>query len=429
MSDFSASAIEFDITPPVGGFMEGYAAREGTSRGVYDALKGQALLLKCHTNSILLITLDLLGVPLVYTRTTRARIEEATGIPASRIMLACSHTHSGPAGFLTDVPGLHTEADLELQAVTQGKIVDAAIQAHASLQPVGWGVAHGRVSGIGANRNNPTEGPQDEEVITLRVDDASGDPLAVMMSYGCHPTIMGHENLLISADFPGAARRALQAIYSHTTFMFANSASGDISTRFTRRGQTFAEVERTGRILAGEVLRAMQTVETRPGMRLGGEVLPVELPFRAFPSREQAEQEVAAQRAELKQLEAQNTPHGEIRRTFTRLQGAEAQAQIRIALEGKTSVQTELQVLFLDDLAWIGLPGEPFTRIVQTIKNRSPFEHTTVVSYANDEAGYFPDEAAFQGKTYEALISPYREDVAAMITGHALELLERMHHV
>jgi neutral ceramidase len=429
MSDFSASAVEFDITPPVGGFMEGYAAREGTSQGVHDALKGQALFLKCHTHSILLITLDLLGVPLEYTRTIRARVEAATGIPANRIMLACSHTHAGPAGFLTDLPGLHNEADLELQAVTRDKIVDAARQAQTTLQPVTWGVAHGRVSGIGANRNDPTEGPQDDEVITLRLDDVSGDPLAVMMSYGCHPTILGHENLLISADFPGAARRALQAIYPHTTFLFANGASGDISTRFTRRDQTFAEVERAGRILAGEVLRAMQTVETKPGARLGGEVLPLALPFRAFPSQEQAEQETAARRAELEQLEAKNAPHGEIRRTFTRLQGAEAQVQIRLALEGKTAIQTELQALFLDDLAWIGLPGEPFTRIVQTIKNRSPFEHTAVVSYANDEAGYFPDEAAYQEKTYEALISPYREDIATMITHYAIELLEKMHHV
>lgn len=429
MSDFSACAVEFDITPPVGGFMEGYAAREDTSQGVHDALKGQALLLKGDANSNLLITLDLLGVPLEFTRITRARIEEATGIPASCIMLACSHTHSGPAGFLTDVPGLRTEKDLELQAVTQRKIVGAAIQAQASLRPATWGVAHGRVSGIGANRNNPAEGPQDEEVITLRVDEANGDPLAVMMSYGCHPTIMGHENLLISADFPGAARRALQTIYPRTTFMFANSASGDISTRFTRRGQTFAEVERTGRILAGEVLRAMQAVETRPGVKLGGEVFPLELHFRAFPSQDEAQQEIVARRAELEKLEAQNAPHGEIRRTFTRLQGAEAQAQIRVALAGRTSVETELQVLFLDDLAWIGLPGEPFTRIIQTIKSRSPFEHTIIVSYANDEAGYFPDEASFQVKTYEALISPYREDIAATITDHALKLLERMYHV
>lgn len=429
MSVFSASTAEFDITPPVGGFMEGYAAREGTSQGVHDPLKGQALLLKGNDNSNLLITLDLIGVPLDFTRATRTHIEEVTGIPASCIMLACSHTHSGPAGFLTDVPGLRSEKDLELQAVTQRKIVGAAIQAQASMQPAKWGVAHGRVSGIGANRNNPTEGPQDEEVITLRVDDVGGNPLVVMVSYGCHPTIMGHENLLISADFPGAARRALKAIYPHTTFMFANSASGDISTRFTRQGQTFVEVERTGRILAGEVLSAMQAVETRPGMRLGGEVLPLELPFRAFPSQEEAQQEIATRRAELEQLEAQNTPHGEIRRTFTRLQGAEAQAQIRVALAGRTSVQTELQVLFLDDLLWIGLPGEPFTRIVQDIKNRSTFEHTIVVSYANDEVGYFPDEASFQAKTYEALISPYREDVAATITDHALKLLERMRHV
>ncbi len=54
-------------------------------------------------------------------------------------------------------------------------------------------------------------GPFDPELLVLRVDDAAGAPLAIVYSYGCHPTALGHENLAYSADWPWAAGAALAA--------------------------------------------------------------------------------------------------------------------------------------------------------------------------------------------------------------------------
>ena len=44
----------------------------------------------------LLVTLDLVGVQDAVARTMAGRIAHATGVPASRILLACSHTHYAP---------------------------------------------------------------------------------------------------------------------------------------------------------------------------------------------------------------------------------------------------------------------------------------------------------------------------------------------
>ena len=38
-----------------------------------------------------------------------------------------------------------------------------------------------------------------------------GDPRAVLYVHGCHPTALGHENLRLSADWPGAAGREIEA--------------------------------------------------------------------------------------------------------------------------------------------------------------------------------------------------------------------------
>lgn len=419
VAEFSASVVEVDITPPVGAHMEGYGAREGVSEGVHDPLLGQVLLLNADGKQLALIALDLLGVNLEITESVRQGIAEAIEISPDAIMLACSHTHAGPAGFLPDVPGLRTRPDPEFRSVVERKLVGAAREAAAHLQPASIAVGSGRVQGVGANRNDPEDGPFDDELIVMRVDGAEGHPLAVLMCFGCHPTVMGHENLLFSADFPGAARRALSATYPGTVILFANGTAGDISARFTRREQTFAEVERLGRILAGEVLKVLNLVEPGDKPDLGCDVNTMDLALRDFPTQQEAQARIDRLQGGLDRLEASKAPHGEIRKVFTQWQGAVGLAEMADTLGDREKVSTQVQGCKIGNLALVGLPGEPFTRIGLRIKEESPFRHTAVLSYCNDEVGYFPDRQAYREETYEALISPYPEDVADTVIRHA----------
>jgi neutral ceramidase len=418
-----AAAVEVDITPPVGTLFAGYHARKGTSLGVHDPLLAQLLLLQSGDGHIVLITMDLLGVGLSFAQRVRAGIEEAIRVPGHATMIACSHTHSGPAGFLPPLVDVRPPEDPELQNIAARKLIGAALWARQRLQPALLGVGRGEVEDIGRNRNDPVKGLLDTQVTVVRVDDAQGQPLAVMMNYGCHPTVMGYQNLLLSADYPGAARAALRRIYPYTIFMYTNGASGDVSTRFTRREQTFGEVDRMGRILAGEVLKVMQFIVTQDVVPLEAHAVPVELKFRSFPGVEEAQSRVGELQAALDQLKAAGAPHGELRRAITRLEGAAGQVVLARQLGGGTHTSSEVQVLKMGDLALAGLPGEPFTGTVLEIKERSASLHTAVISYANDDQGYFPDPASVAAETYEALISPYGVDVADMLRDVALQFL------
>lgn len=403
--------------------MEGYSAREGVSQGVHDPLQGQVLLLRADESQIALVTLDLLGVNLEVTERIRAGIAASTDVSPEALMLACSHTHSGPAGFLPDVPGLQTHPDPEFRDVVERKLIGAVGEATTRLRPASVCVGKGRVRGVGANRNDPEHGPFDDEVVVLRIDDAAGHPMAVLFTFACHPTVMGHENLFFTADFPGAARSSLGSVYPETVFLFANGPAGDISARFTRREQTFAEVERLGRILAGEVLKAINSAESMVKPRVGFKVHPMELPLRDFPPPEEAQARIQRLEEKLEKLKAENAPHGEIRKVFTQWQGAVGSADMAETLGERERVSTQVQRLTIGDLAIVGLPGEPFTRIGLAIKELSPYRHTTVLSYCNDEVGYFPDHQAYTAETYEALISPYREDIAETVVQHARAVL------
>jgi neutral ceramidase len=65
------------------------------------------------------------------------------------------------------------------------------------------------------------------------------------------------------------------------------------------------------------------------------------------------------------------------------------------------TVDTELQVLRIGDLALVALPGEIFVSLGQGIKADSPFPLTAVVGLANDYVGYVPTRAAFDQGGYE----------------------------
>ena len=57
---------------------------------------------------------------------------------------------------------------------------------------------------IGRNRRL-ANGPLDPAVLVLEVRRDDGSPLAVLFSHACHGTVLGHDNLEISADWPGVA--------------------------------------------------------------------------------------------------------------------------------------------------------------------------------------------------------------------------------
>jgi hypothetical protein len=338
-------------------------------------------------------------------------------------MVSCTHTHAGPVGFLNGVPLLANKIDTVLLEMLIRKLSGAARWAKQSLQPVRLRLGTEVLQGLGKNRNDPEKGPQDTQLITLAVEDLEGEVLALWVNYGCHPTVLGYENLWISADFPGAARAALHQLYPAAVWMFTNGASGDISTRFTRQGQGFPEVHRFGYLLAGAVLKAIQTAQPLPVSVLNSWVEPIILPIRKFPSMVKAQEALEQLTQNLEALHQAKAPAGEIRIAQTRVEGAQAQLLMAEVFGNKPSLSSEIQMIQIGDFALVSMPGEPFTQTVLDIKQQSGIEFLAVVSYANDYRGYFPDQLSVERGTYEALVSPFTPGVAESLRDKALRII------
>ena len=85
-----------DVTPPVGTFLAGYAARTEPSTGVYHPLTATVVALNDGKTSLLIVSIEWLGF---YDRAEAVRrvIHEATGVAADHVLLLGTHTHCGPA--------------------------------------------------------------------------------------------------------------------------------------------------------------------------------------------------------------------------------------------------------------------------------------------------------------------------------------------
>jgi len=87
------------ITLPLGIQMAGFLG-ERKAEGVHDDLYAKALYLEfAEHQKFFLIALDTLAISLDFSQAVASQLESHTGIPKDHILIAATHTHSGPEGL------------------------------------------------------------------------------------------------------------------------------------------------------------------------------------------------------------------------------------------------------------------------------------------------------------------------------------------
>lgn len=415
--------------------MMGYGARRGVAESVHDPLHARALYL-AGGGEALLIECDLCLLAPAQADAVRARIAARTGVSASGILVGCIHTHSGPD---TGLGAILTDADLpEHVPPILDAIVEAGCAAHADAAPARLGVGHARAA-IGRNRR-AVDGPLDEDVLVLRVDDASGAPRAVLYLHGCHPTALGHENLAYSADWPAAANRAIEARHPGALAIFALGAHADVDPR-TRGlldlaipgqsvGVGFDEAFALGRELGEAVAEVAGSIETRSDVPIRASAVRVPIsvhpPSSAAPALEAlglpADSEPRT--GELFRLEQERTaglPEAERRERIARVRRylRDRTAQ-RFA--GGREPEVEAQVLRLGAANLLALPAEPTVDVGLAWKQRMGAD-AAVVGIGNGWIRYLPHPRNFEEplahQKYEILQSTLVPDAAQLLLDEA----------
>jgi len=254
--------------------MWGYEGRD-VSTGVHDPLYATVLILTSSEAKVAIVSWDVCEFQSPWLRKQVGEL----GIP--HLLLCSTHTHGGPDLLQADFPS----AEKPLLRIVEERILGAIREAQAGAFPAYISAGAGSIQ-LGYNRiqrdreglgitwfENPERipfGPVDPTVGVIRIKDNTGRIRAVLVHYACHAVVLGPENRLISADYPGATTKAVEeAIGPGAYCMFIQGASGDINPLFLARSpdvdQNFAMVDKMGRTLAGEVTETLERMDKAPG--------------------------------------------------------------------------------------------------------------------------------------------------------------------
>jgi len=443
----NVGAAKAEITPDPGIPMAGYRARVGAAEGVHDPLFARALALHDGERALFLVALDVLSVDEELVGAIRR--EAVSHLPGLRdggvdVIVCATHTHAGPAGISSGLENY----DRELAGRIVRESAKAAVTAWESRRPGRLGLGACEIQGVACNR---AELPRafDPLLRVMKLEDVSGGPIACVINYACHPTVLDAKNLLFSRDWPGYTEDIMEASGRPVGMvMFLNGAAADVSTRYTRRASSFDEAERLGRIVAESALHAVDRVEyasTRTisvsCRRLALPRKPPVAPESAYQALENAEQELANLRAradaspgEIKRAESavlawqivleRSRTKGEGLRTTTAANGA-----------GLGDVggylAAEVCVVDVQDAIMIFVPGEATARIGERITQRVSeikgfsVDRVWFVGYSNGHVGYIVDAEAWGNASfsYETLMSRVAPEAAGLIEEEVANLV------
>lgn len=387
------------ITPPPGIFLMGYGSRVQGNIGAHDALYATTVVFTDGSASAALLTVDHTFINARIVAQLKARIHSACGIAPEAVFVCCSHTHAGPVGYADEESRPEDRAYIDLLV---NRLLESVVEAQDQARPVtlrgGWDEAR-----ININRREQTPegviigqnpgGPVDHSVQALQLVDESGQLLATLVNYACHPVVMGPLNRLASADWVGAMRATIETSQPGYC-LFVQGATADVNPRKMRwTVDSWDEVEEQGQAVGEAALRACEKAG----------------PLAAGPVR--AQQNTYW----LKLLPAKGY-NAQIR-AF--LPDAQTDDEIRAAIQHEFPWHTALETrtdgtyaamnagtLKIGAWALAALETEPFTETGLAVKAASPARMTFFAGYTNGCNSYLPVRSAYDTGGYEVETAP-----------------------
>ncbi len=391
-SGWRAGTARVEITPQEPMWLAGYAARDHAAEGTLHPIWVKALALEDAAGQrAVLVTTDLVGLPLTMTQVVLAHAEAVHGLPNSHVILCSSHTHTGPVtdNLLYEMYPLDAEQKARVERYSReltSRMISAVDQALAKLAPVTLESGVG-VTRFAVNRRNNNEarisethdlnGPVDHSVPVLRVARLDGTVMAVVFGYACHATTLAIYQW--SGDYPGFAQIELEKAHPGATAMFFAGCGAD-QNPLPRR--TVELAQQYGRELAVAVDRVLAEPMKPLESAFSAYYNEVELALAPAPSRD----ELVAQTV--------NAPDYRLRCLNQLIEMIDAGQPL------PSSYPYPVQLWSLGGQTLVALAGEVVVDYSVFLK-RMLGNDTFVMAYAHHIPSYIPSERVLEEGGYE----------------------------
>jgi len=263
-TEFKAGFARVDLTPPPGVGLAGSGPEGRRSTGYRTRLYASAMVLEdAGGERIAFVVVDLTHVSANIHRLAAERLVRTVGIGADRLIVAATHTHSGPAHFYGERQYNENASrvagyDPRITDLIVSRVADAVREAATHLRSAVVGYRRIQVDGVSWNRSlaphckdpesrahcesgdkSPTV---DRSLFMLRVDEFVGGrhvPLGSFSVFPLHPTAIPSLNTLLDGDTHVRIMNAMsdrtQARYGRPAIhLFANGAEGDVAPDINR---------------------------------------------------------------------------------------------------------------------------------------------------------------------------------------------------
>ncbi|MBN1878237.1 MAG: neutral/alkaline non-lysosomal ceramidase N-terminal domain-containing protein [Anaerolineae bacterium] len=395
------------ISPPKGIYLIGYGAGGRNNVGVHDDLTATALVLAHGRLHVAWVACDLLCINEAIVDRVRAALGSTV-----EVIIACSHTHSGPIVYADD----HSRrARRDYVDFLVARIVSAVKRAEATLVPVtlAWGRAE---ADIAVNRRerkpdgsiiigvNP-DGVVDSTVSVLRVLTLQGDSLATIVNYACHGTVLGPQNRWVSADWIGAMRARVE-IELGGMALFLQGATANLNpvhNTLSLSEDPWSAVQTLGERVARQVLSACGECEPCADAPLRFARQEIELPLEAevttvTPPKHHYRRQLAVSVGLPRWLSfvvdpllAQRYPwHSCI-----------------VARNAVWHVPLRINTVRIGEIGVVTFGAEVFTEIGMMVKSVAPTAKTLFASVSDGCIGYLPTDDAHTAGGYEVDVVPF----------------------
>ena len=480
-----AGAAAADITPPFPVDLLGYVRRPLAARTAYAPLMATACVFRDEADgtTVVVVAADVVGLTTPMADRIRARVGDAVGCDPAAVLLNSSHTHAGPWPGATIKLGGEFDDWTELERgywdTVPDRYASVALEAVGRLAPARVAGGVGLARGLAVNRRERTadgrtilgwnrDGVRDDTVVAIRVDGRDGpplydDPIATLVSFACHPVVIGPDVAGAGPDFVGALRDRIDHLWRPgSVTVFLQGAAGDALPLESFRDDEGALVaaDGFGERLALEAVHAIadadpwsfaidrsdwgsvtpislyrrRVADDQPTQALRTARRIVSLPLLELPTAADLERELAERRADL----ATRAAAGETRVTMNPIRYHIAWLELMLDQEAAggraTAIDGEIWAARVGECAIVAAPGEIFGAIGTAVRSASPAPVTIFAGYSQGSLGYVatPDEYPHGG--YEPVIShrgygqpaPFAPDVAGIIERTAIELLHEV---
>jgi len=392
MTGLSVGYGERVITPPLGVDLCGYGFHlDRKAESVLDDLKVRVLFLRARRTTLVIASLDLIGLSVDEADRLRLRIALRLGVPRMNILLACTHTHSGPV--TQPLPGLG-EIDAAYMEKMKAAVVQAAGEAASAPKRASLSLAFEAIEPVGFDRRRRDFAGIDP-VLKLAVLETPERKI-FLWSYACHAVVLGPEKR-VSADWPGAVIAAVEREGHSAVFLQGFCGDIDPVTQLNRWGKgTEDDLAFYGDLVARRILKAERSAAPVTAPVLRAFETRIALPYRVNTPRE-----IDRKAAAFARLWAE-FPGGP---RFAAEWRAAASARRDEFRKSPEMAGVPVQAMSVGELKILSLPGEVFCGYGLNLRKRFPM--LLPVGYANGSIGYIPTRKAYRDPTdYAAWAAP-----------------------